>query len=75
MVCHETESVNAKSEPACSLLQQEIEAIPVVVGEEYRLTAIATKHDVIQPAGKMDARFACHVGNLNLILYLVNLEA
>lgn len=75
MICHETKGVNTKPEPAYALLQKEIEAIPVVVAKEYGLTAVATKHDVIKSAGKMDARFACHVANVHPVLHLVNLEA
>jgi hypothetical protein len=60
MICHETKGMNAKTEPGCPLLQQEIEAIPVVIAEENRLTAIATKHNVIEPARDMNTGFTCH---------------
>jgi hypothetical protein len=56
-------------------LQQKIETIPIIVGEENRLTAVASEHEVIESAWNMNARFECYVENLQHALYLVNLEA
>lgn len=60
MVGHETESVNPVAVPVGSLLEQETEAISVIILEEDRLTAVATEDYVIQSAGKMNAWFTGH---------------
>jgi hypothetical protein len=52
--------VNTVAEPAGPFLEEEVESIPIVVGQKNVLTAIATKDDVIKPTWEMDAWFACH---------------
>lgn len=60
MVGHETESVNPVAVPAGSLLEQEIEAISVIILEEDRLTAVTPENHVIESAGMMNAWFTGH---------------
>ena len=60
VIGHEAEGVNSVSEPAGSLLEQEVETVPVVVGKEDGLTAVAPENDVVESAGKMNAWFTCH---------------
>ena len=64
MVGHEAEGVDTIAESAGSLLEQEIEAVTVLWGKKNRLAAIATKNDMIESAGNMNSRFACHAGNI-----------
>lgn len=60
MVCHEAEGMDAVAEPACPLLEKEVEAISVVAGKKDRLSAVASENDVIQSATQVYSRFACH---------------
>ena len=64
MVGHETEGVDTIAESASSLLQQEIEAVPVLCGKKNRLAPIAAKNDMVESAGNMNSRFARHAGNI-----------
>jgi hypothetical protein len=60
MVGHEAEGVHAVAETTSPLLEQEVETVPVGVGDEDGLTAVTPKNNVIESAGEMDAWFACH---------------
>ena len=55
VVCHETETMYAVSEPLHCLLKDQVEAITVAVIKEYRATGVAAKDNVVNCAGKIDA--------------------
>ena len=67
MVSHEAEGMDPVLVFLYAFLQQTIEAGTVGRTEEDVLPAIATEHDVVYSAWKMDAGFACHGKKLHLI--------
>ncbi len=56
------------SKPAGAFLEQKIEAVTIIVSEEYRLTAVASENDVIESARDMNAWFTCHREYIPLIV-------
>jgi len=52
--------MHAMAEPLHPFLNKKEQPIAIRRGEENILTAIASKHDVIQPARNMNPWFACH---------------
>ena len=61
MICHQTKTMNAVSEPFNTLLQQQIQPGSIRLGIKDILAAITTKNNVIESARIMNTRFAGHV--------------
>jgi hypothetical protein len=66
VVFHETKTMYAVSEPLHCLLKDQVEAKTVAVIEKYRSTGVATKDNVVNCAGKIDAWFTCHANSISL---------
>ncbi len=60
MIAHETKGMDPMLVSLYSLLQKKTKANSVNIRSENILAAIATKHDMIQCARKMNTRFASH---------------
>ena len=71
MIIHEAEGMYPITESESALLQQEIETVPVSVSEKNRHSPVAAEYDVVEPSGKMNTWFPCHV---KIILMLLNLS-
>lgn len=65
MICHQAETMYATAELFHCILENEIQPVPVPIIEEYGISSIAAKDDVIDGAGIVDAGFACHGGNIS----------
>lgn len=57
--------MNVIAKTACSLLEQEVEAKSVVIGEEDRLSTVAAENDVIKAAIQMYSRSSCHAAKIS----------
>ncbi|KAF0215923.1 MAG: hypothetical protein FD174_3933 [Geobacteraceae bacterium] len=75
MVGHKAECMNPITETACSFLKQEAETVPVVIGEENWLAAVAAEDDMVKSTWDVYACFSCHGDRIALYFQLVNLEA
>ena len=64
MVSHKAKSVYPATEPFNGILEDQVKAIPVLVGKEYLVTGIAAKDNVVYGRRKMYAGFARHGGSL-----------
>jgi hypothetical protein len=60
MIGHTTKGMNTIAKPGRTFLQEEVKAAIIFIGQENILPAIASQHDVINPAGDMNPWFACH---------------
>jgi len=60
VISHATEGVKSMAKSFDAFLYEQIESITVRVFEEYRLSGVTTKNDVIDGAREMDAWFTCH---------------
>lgn len=66
VVCHETKTMYAVSEPLHCLLKDLEEPKTVAVIEKDRSTGVATKDNVVHCAGKIDAWFTWHAKRISL---------
>lgn len=60
MVGHQAKSVDAATEFFHDVLEKMVETEPVAVIEKNRLSGVSTEDNMVDSAGKMDARFTCH---------------
>ena len=60
VIAHQTEAVHPIAEAFAPLGQKLIEIASIRLGEEDVLPAIATKHDVVEPAGDMEPGLPRH---------------
>jgi len=72
VVAHQTERMDAVTEPAGPFLEKEKQAVAVVIAEEDRLPAIAAKDDMVESAWDMDTRFSGHGGDNTPACLFVN---
>jgi hypothetical protein len=59
VVRHEAEAVNATIELLDGILQHPIKPVPVTVFKEDWISCVATKNDMVDSAGIVDAWFSC----------------
>ena len=60
MICHQTKTMNAVSEPFNALLQQQIQPGSIRLDIKNILAAITTKNNVVDSARIMNTRFTSH---------------
>lgn len=60
MVGHAAEGVDAAIEFYGNFLHYQVKAASVSIINEYWLTSVAAKDDVVKSAGEVNAWFACH---------------
>ena len=60
MVGHQAKSVDAALELFHDVLEKMVETEPLAAVEENRLSGVSTEDNMVDCAGKMDARFTCH---------------
>jgi hypothetical protein len=60
MVCHATKTVDAAVELLYDVLYDEVQTVPVAFVEKNRLTSVTSEYNMVDSAGKMNARFTCH---------------
>ena len=66
--------MNPMTEPLYSLLNQQIQAISVVIGEEYILPAVTSEHDMIEPAHHVDPGFPGHVPSVDMVRLIIQIR-
>jgi hypothetical protein len=64
MVSHQAKSMYPAVKPFNSILEDQVKAIPILIGKENRITGITAKDNVVHGRRKMYARFASHGGSL-----------
>ncbi len=62
VVGHQAECVDTAAERIYRALQKQVKTGAVVVIKEDGLSCVAAQDNVVNSAGIMDARFACHAG-------------
>ena len=60
VVGHQAKTVDAAAVLFYDILEKMVEPEPVAVIEENRLPGVTAKNNMVDCAGKMDARFTCH---------------
>jgi hypothetical protein len=73
VIAHQAEGMNPAAELLDSVLDDEIEAIPVPVIEKDRIAGIATQDDVIQCGREMYALPTSHGGSVSTNVQMSNL--
>jgi hypothetical protein len=64
MVSHQAKSMYPATKSFNGILEDQVKAIPVLVGKKNWITGITAKDNVVHGRRKMYARFASHGGSL-----------
>jgi len=62
VIGHETEAVYPATEFLHGILQDQVEPVPVPVAEKDRFSGVASKDDMVDCTGILNAGFTCHTG-------------
>jgi hypothetical protein len=65
VVCHKTKPVDAAAKLLHNELHYQIQTVPVSIIKKDRLPSVTTKNNMVDCAGIMNARFACHEDIIN----------
>jgi hypothetical protein len=66
MVVHQAKGMYPAAKPFNGILEDQVKAIPVLVGKENRGTSITAKDNVVHSRRIMYAGFASHAGRLTV---------